>query len=147
MRPAAASPSSKRRGGSEGGFSLIEVVFAASILVVGLLSLAQLLAVTIRAETMARNGAEATRVAQGKLDELMKANFDTNPAVQITPVGTDSLASNVANYFDTPTPRTIRRWQVSAGPATTRILTVRVLVANGTTTFRVLDLSTLLQRW
>lgn len=147
MHPAAESPSSRSCGGSERGSSLIEVVFAALILVVGLLSVAQLLAVTIRAEAMARNGAEATRVAQGKLDALMKASFDTNPQVQITPVGTDSLAANVANYFDTPTARTIRRWRVDAGPASTRVLTVRVLIANGTTTMRLVDLTTLLRRW
>jgi type II secretory pathway pseudopilin PulG len=147
LRPAAESPSSRSRGGSEGGFTLIEVIFAALILVVGLLSVAQLLAVTIRAEALARNGAEATRLAQGELDSLMKASFDTNPNVQITPVGTDSLAANVANYFDTPTPRTIRRWRVDAGPAGTRVLTVRVLIANGSTTMRIVDLTTLLRRW
>jgi type II secretory pathway pseudopilin PulG len=151
--PAGESPSSSSRGGSESGFTLVEVMFAAIILVVGLLSLAQLLAVTIRAESLARNGAEATRLAQGQLDSLMKASLDADPRVQITPTGTDSLAANVNNYFrlytnPVPTrPSSIVRWQVTAGPASTRVITVRVLIANGTTTMRIIDLTSLLRRW
>ena len=145
-----ATPSSGRR--SERGFSLVEVLFSTLILVVGLLSVAQLLAVSIKAESMARNGALGTRWAQGKLDDLMKANFDTNPQVQVTPGGVDSLAADVPNYNDVPPvgpmqPRIIRRWRVVAGPAGTRILAVRVLVGNGSTTARAVDLTTLVRRW
>jgi type II secretory pathway pseudopilin PulG len=147
LLPVGESPSSRPRAGSEGGFTLVEVVFAALILVVGLLSLAQLLAVSIKAESLARNGAEATRLAQGQLDSLMKASLASDPRVQITPTGTDSLASNVANYFSTPTPRSIVRWRVAAGPAGTRVITVRVLIANGTTTMRIIDLTSLLRQW
>jgi Tfp pilus assembly protein PilV len=146
-RPVDVSPSSDTRRRSEGGFTLVEVVFAALILVVGLLSLAQLLGITIRAESMARNGAEATRLAQGQLDSLMKANLDSDPRVQVTPTGTDSLASNVANYFSTPTPRSVVRWRVSAGPAATRVIQVRVFIATGTTSMRIIDLTSLLRRW
>jgi Tfp pilus assembly protein PilV len=123
------------------------VLFSTVLLVTGLVAVATLLAVTIRAESMARHGAEATRLAQARVDALMKANFDTNPSVQVQSPGTDSLGTNVANYFDTPAPNTIVRWRVQAGPAGTRLLTVRVLVANGTTTMRVIDLGTLLRRW
>jgi Tfp pilus assembly protein PilV len=141
------SRSSRATGGREGGFTLVEVVIAAAILIVGLLSLAQLLGVSIRAESLARNGAEATRLAQGQLDSLMKANFDSDPRVQITPTGTDSLTANVTNYFTTPTPRTTLRWRVSAGPAGTRVIHVRVIMPVGTTTMRVIDLTSLLRRW
>lgn len=146
--PAGESPSSSSRGRSERGFTLVEVLFAAMILVSGLLSLAQLLTVTIKAESMARNGAEATRLAQGQLDALMKANFLADPRVAITPTGTDSLAANVTNYFNTPTARSVVRWRVIAtANSRIRVITVRVLVANGTTTMRIIDLTSLLRQW
>ncbi len=150
LHPAVASPSSKPGVGSDGGFTLVEVIVAAMILVVGLLSLAQLLGVSIRAESLARNGAEATRLAQGQLDALMKANFDSDPRVQITPTSVNTLGSNVANYFATPTPRSVVRWRVSAGPAGAlgpRIIQVRVFIAQGSTTMRMVDLTSLLRRW
>lgn len=136
-----------RRRRSEKGFSLVEVIFSTLVLTIGLVSVAQLLAVAIRAETLARNGAQATRWAQGKLDELMKANFDTNLQVQVTPGGVDSLGASIANYNDAPAPRIVRRWRVVAGPAGTRILAVRVIVNNGSTTARTVDLTTLVRRW
>ena len=135
---------------TDAGFSIIEVCFAALIMVVGLVSVAQLLAVTTWAESMARNGALATRMGQGKLDELMKANFDTNPQVQVTPGGVDTLAANVANYFDVDPaapPRWTRRWRVQAGPAATRILTVRTIVQGNSRFRRVVELTTLVRRW
>ena len=149
FRPMAGSSSSRPAGGraSERGFSLVEVLISTLVLVVGLLSVAQLLAVTIKAETMARNGAQATRWAQGKLDELMKANFDTNLQIQVTPGGADSLANPVANYNDTPAIGIVRRWRVQAGPGGTRVLAVRVTVNNATTSGRTIDLTTLVRRW
>jgi len=133
--------------GCDAGFSLVEVTIAAFVLVVGLLALAQLLTITISAESIARNTALATRLGQGKLDELMKADFTSNPQIQVTAGGVNTLAANVANYFDNPAPLITRRWLVQAGPASTRILTVRVIVGDGTTTRRAVDLTTLVRRW
>lgn len=145
--PAAGSSSSGRGARRDEGFSLIEVCFAAFIIAVILSSVAQLLAVAITAERMARNGTLAARMAQGKLDELMRADFATNPQIQLTPVGVDSLSADVANYFDTPQVSVTRRWRVSQGPANTRIVAVRVLAARGTTTARAVDLTTLVRPW
>jgi Tfp pilus assembly protein PilV len=147
-RPVDASPSRQRRPASrtDAGFSLAEVIIALLVTVTGLLSLAQLLAVTAKAEGVARNGALAARMGQDKLDDLMKANFDTSPSLQLTPVGTDTLAANVPNYFDQPAPAVTRRWIVRQGPAGTRILTVRVLVVSGASP-RTVDLTTLVRRW
>lgn len=146
-RPAVGSLSSRRRAGSQSGFSLIEVLISTGLLVFGLASVAQLLGVTIKAESMARHGAEATRLAQAQLDTLMKSNFDTDPRVQVQSPGATSLDGNETNYFATPAANTVVRWRVQAGPAGTRVLTVRVLVANGTTTMRIVDVGTLLRRW
>ncbi len=148
LRPADALPSRQPRPAlrSEAGFSLAEVLIAMIVAVTGLLSLGQLLVVTTRAESGARNGALAARMGQDKLDDLMKQNFDTSPSLQITPVGTNSLAANAANYFDTPATGVTRRWSVQQGPADTRLLTVRVLVASGIAA-RTVDLTTLVRRW
>jgi Tfp pilus assembly protein PilV len=133
---------------SESGFSLAEVLIALVVSMTGLLSLAQLLTVTTGAEAKARNGTQAARMAQDKLDDLMKRSFDADPSLQITPIGTDSLAANVANYFDTPTTTVTRRWIVSAGPAgtATRVVTVRVRITSGLAP-RTVDLTTLVRRW
>jgi len=122
------------------------VLVAALILVIGLLSLAQLLTVSIRAESLARNGAEATRLAQGQLDALMKASF-ADPRLTVWTSGADPLTTDVPNHFGSPRPGVIVRWRVGVGPANTRTLTVRVLMQNGTTSMRIIDVTTLLRQW
>lgn len=67
-------------------------------------------------------------------DDLMKRSFDADPQVQLTPIATDFRASDVANYFDTPAPNTRRRWVVRQGPAGTRAVTMRVMIASGNAT-------------
>jgi len=131
---------------NESGFSLAEVIVALMVAVVGLLALAQLLVVATRAESMARNGALAARLGQDKLDDLMKRNFDTDATMQLTPIATDSLAADVANYFDAPAPNVRRRWVVRQGPSDTRVITMRVMVASGNAA-RTVDLTTLVRRW
>lgn len=147
--PAAASPNSKRQAPRrhDAGFSLAETLVAMAVMVTGLLGIAQLMVVTIKAESMARNGALASRMGQGKLDGLMKANFDTTPQIQITNPLVDSLAADVPNYFDVPEAGIIRRWRVRQGPAGTRLVTVRVLITRGTPGRRTVDLTTLVRRW
>jgi Tfp pilus assembly protein PilV len=130
----------------ESGFSLAEVLIALIVSITGLLSLAQLLAVSLSSETMARNGTLVTRMCQDKLDDLMKRSFDTDAQLQLTPVGTDSLASNVTNYFDNPTGTITRRWIVIQGPAGTRLITVRTTVTSGIAP-RTVSLTTLVRRW
>jgi len=96
-----------------------------------------------------RNAAEATRLAQAKIEELAKLDFATAPAIQIT--GTDSLNADVPNYFDAPIPGLVlRRWQVQAGPSptgTTRLVTVRVINRQGSLGARTVDLTTVLREW
>ena len=115
---------------NERGFSLPEVMIATLLLTVGLVGTAELLAVSLRMHQLAQVSTEATRHAQAKIDELMKANFSTTPAIQITKG--DSLGTNVQNYFDAPATGYTRRWQVEAGPGANpqlRKLTVRVIPA------------------
>ena len=136
-----------KRAATERGFSLVELLVATFVLTVGLVSLAQLVATTAVLHAEARLYSLAAREADLKIDELMKLNLATAPAVQITPANPDSLDQNVANYFDTPAPGITRRWRVQAGPvADTRVVTVRVINA-GLARNQQVDITTIIRQW
>lgn len=135
-----------RTPSTEAGFSLVEVMVAMLVFLVAAVGLAQLLAMTTRMHLTAQNTTEATRLAEGKLDELTALDFVTDPSIQITT--TDVLETNVSNYFDTPDTGVTRRWSVVAGPtATTRMVTVRVINGAGSLGERTIDLTTVLRQW
>lgn len=139
----------KRPCRSEAGFTLVEVVIAMLIFTIGILSMAQLMAVSLRMQDLGRNQTSAVRVAQDKLDQLMSLNFDTSAEVQLT--GENSLDSNVANYFDTDIQGFTRRWQIVAGPdgnPDLRQITIRVIpdVVDRRTT-ATYDLVSIIRRW
>ena len=113
---------------SEGGFSLIEVLIAMLVVTIGLIGMAQLMAVTTVVHSDARQSSVATELGQAKLDELSGMDLETALPVQVTPPSPDSLTENVANYFDEPTDTITRRWKVENGPTDgTRVVTVRVI--------------------
>src|SRR5688500_7923149 len=125
QRPGAYS-SSSAAANDDRGFSLVEVLISMVIMMVGLVAVAQLLAVSVHTHLLGRRTSESSLLAADKLEELAKLNHATAAAVQITPVSPDSLTTSVANYFDQVDGYT-RRWQVTAGPvAGTRRVTVRV---------------------
>lgn len=125
------------------------------ILTVALVSMAELMAITLRMQMLGRNSTAATRLAQDKVDELMTQNFNTALAVGIG----GSLTGDVADHFDDTTDGGNnvykRRWVVAAGPAdpgvpanTIRILTVRVTpLVNDLRTAPPTDLTTLIRCW
>ena len=132
---------------SSRGASLIEVLIATLILTIGLVGMAQLMGVSMLMHLNAREATTATQLAQAKVDELMKLNMATAPAVQITPAGPDSLTNDVANYFDAPQAAITRRWRIQPGPAAnTRVLTVRVINARARQGGQV-DVSTIIRQW
>lgn len=106
------------------GFTLVEATVAALILTVGLVAVAQLLTISVRMHRIGRDAAQAARLAQDKVEELMKMNFATGPAVQI---GGD-LDGDAPDHFDVPAATGYtRRWQVAPGPnANPRLRTVTV---------------------
>jgi type II secretory pathway pseudopilin PulG len=124
---------------NESGFTLPEVVVAMFVCVVGLIAMAQMLAVTLRMQQLGRNATSAVRMAQDKIDELSSMNFVASAPVQCG----GSLTANVANYNDVPVVSGQaqpyrRRWLVQAGPdadAQLRQVTVRLIpdIANRTT--------------
>ena len=128
--PLANSPSAS----SQRGFTLVEVIVAMLICVVGLVAMAGLLAVTLRMQQLGRNSTSAVRMAQDKIDELSAMNFNTEP--QISCGG--SLTTNAANHNDVPVVNGVnqpyrRRWLVQAGPDADpqlRMVTVRLIPDN-----------------
>ena len=108
----------------ERGFTLIEVLIAMVILTVALVSMAELMAITLRMQMLGRNETAAIRLVQSKIDELVAINF-TNASVAVG----GSLTGDVANYNDNPDPGFHRRWQITAiaGEARVRMLTVRII--------------------
>ncbi|MEX2272363.1 MAG: prepilin-type N-terminal cleavage/methylation domain-containing protein [Vicinamibacterales bacterium] len=147
-RPAACRCNSRLHK-DDRGFSLVEVLISMVIMMVGLVAVAQLLAVSVHTHSLGRRTSEASILATAKLEDLAKLNHATAAAVQIT--GVDSLTANVANYFDQPAGPDghTRRWQVSAGPAAgTRRVTVRVVPpANRVPWLKPVDVTTILRQW
>lgn len=124
-------------------------MIASVILTVGLVALADLLAVSIRLHMLGRNSTEAVRLAQDKFEELMKLDFSAAPQIQLT--GANSLDDDVEDYVDNPSPEYVRRWQVDPGPdgnPDLRQVTVRVIpaLADGRVTATV-ELVTILRHW
>lgn len=111
----------------EGGFTLIEVLFAMIIMVVALVAMAQMMAITVRMQMLGRNETAAVRLIQAKIDDLVSLNYFP-PINHLADVG-GSLTSDVAGYFDPSTGGYKRRWQIEAIPGQTEVrkLTVRVI--------------------
>lgn len=135
------------RPSDERGFTLVESLVAMVVLTVGLVSLAQLLAVSLRMQQLGRNETQAVRLAQDKMDQLMSLSFDASLDIAIG----GSLAANNANHFDTDEPGYTRRWVVVAGPdgnADLREITIRVIPnSNDRRTSSEYDLVSIIRRW
>jgi prepilin-type N-terminal cleavage/methylation domain-containing protein len=144
------------------GFTVIEVLVAMVILTVGLVSMAELMAVTLRLQQLGRNQTAATRLAQDKIDELMSQNWGgAAPSAQLAVGG--SLTADVANHFDIPPTFAgstalsyRRRWVVTNGPDDLpavvanklRVITVRVTpVVTDRRTYTPTDLTTIVRCW
>lgn len=117
---------------NERGFTLVEVLISMVILTVALVSMAEMMAITLRMQQLGRNDTAASRLAQDKIDELMTAYFDSAAAIQLG----GSIDADVVNYNDAPLGDDgqpsgfTRRWVVTAGPdasADLREVTVRVI--------------------
>lgn len=95
---------------------------------VGLMAMAELMAVTIRMQQLGRNATSASRLAQDKIDELNTVGFGAGAMA----CG-GSFTVPVPNHFDAPVNANgdyTRRWVVSAGPDASprlRQVTVRVM--------------------
>jgi hypothetical protein len=123
------------------------VLIAMVILTVALVSLAEMMAITLRMQMMGRNETAAVRLIQGKIDELVNLNFFAPSINALANVG-GSLTTDTASYFDTPAEGFKRRWQIEAiaGETEVRKLTVRVIpTINDRRTNADLQLSTVIR--
>ena len=84
----------KGRPTGEGGFTLLEVIVAISILTFGLLAVASMQLTAIRGNYNASNITEATTVAQDRLEELMGLAYGH----------IDLAGGGVTNHPNPPTP-------------------------------------------
>ena len=128
------------------GFTLVEVLICTLILATGMVAIAAMLAFTLQMQIGAREAARSMRLAQAKLDELMKADFASEPTIQL---GGD-LTADVANHFEA-SPDGLDgitvRWAVADGPADdTRIVTVRVVNLRAQQ-YRETNLATIVRDW
>ena len=104
----------KKSSNGAPGFSLIETLVAATIVIVALAALAQLFVIAVAANQRAKSSTVATVLAQAKLEELMA--IDGN-----VPAGTDFIdgRGQWIGTGDSPLPGTvyIRRWVAKPLPA------------------------------
>jgi len=105
------------------GFSLIEVLVAATLMTVAATGLAQLSVVAMRVNDGARSAAVATLLASDKLEQLRGVAW-----AELGPSPPDALFENTTGYFDAPHPDFIRRWSIeSLAPGGAWLLQVSVI--------------------
>jgi prepilin-type N-terminal cleavage/methylation domain-containing protein len=139
---------SGRAGGPESGFTLIELMIAIIVLVVGILGLASTMANMTRYQDLSAAHADMTALADNRIEMLrVAATYRTADTMQLV-VGGDHAAP-AAPYTATVVERGrtyILTWVVTAGPAATRNVTVRVRpVVDDARTPSRLDFPTLIQ--
>ena len=93
-----------RCSNNERGFTLVEAMVAMMVCTIGLVAMAELMAVTLRLQQLGRNSTSAVRLAQDKIDELTTMPFNPaaanyNPA---SPAAVRSTRRPDANHNDTP---------------------------------------------
>ncbi len=125
-------PGLERPGRS--GFTLIELIVALVILVMGILAANALVIGVSRTQRRSTVRAEMTEVGQSKLEELRAyATMATADTVQLLVGG--SLTTSQTNHADTVSGgrdrRFILRWEVEGSPYDIRGVTIRVVPLNG----------------
>lgn len=100
----------------EQGFTLIECIIAMVVTVVGLLATLTLIAFAVKSYTISSDLAIANSLAKAKIEELR--NISQPPG--------GNLTNNTAGYFDQPTSKFIRRWQITSDSVGTQTVSVGV---------------------
>jgi prepilin-type N-terminal cleavage/methylation domain-containing protein len=142
------TPVTTPTGRSEAGFTLVELMIAIVVLVVGLLGMASTMATMTRYQDLAAVHADMTALGDHKIEQLrVAATYQTAEIAQLDVGG--SLTVPTALHVDTLVERGrtfIRLWEVQAGPGGARQVTVRVRPqVDDARTPAQLDFSTLIQ--
>lgn len=114
----------KRRAARQSGFSLVELMIAMVVLVVGSLGVASLVIYGIRLQDFSAHSTQAAALAKAKVEQLRV----TDAADPTRSLG-GSMTSDVPDHFDTPPGGStfVRRWVIAQGPAGTQQVTVTVV--------------------
>jgi prepilin-type N-terminal cleavage/methylation domain-containing protein len=133
----------------EAGFTLVELMIAIVVIVIGVLGMSSVTASSIRQQDLTAARTDMAALADNKFEELRGfagAVARTADTMQLVVGG--NLAANVANYNDAVTERGrtyTRRWIVTAGVGGTRNVTVRIIPpAVGTRTVQSKDFHSLI---
>jgi prepilin-type N-terminal cleavage/methylation domain-containing protein len=118
----------------EHGFSMIEMMVAIVVILIGLVSIVAISVYVSRANVTSNNLSVLATAAQSQIDLLRQAQWTATTEDPVITVG-GSLSSNVANHSttlsNTPAGDLIIRWQVTQGPtADIRYVTVNVIQVN-----------------
>jgi prepilin-type N-terminal cleavage/methylation domain-containing protein len=146
-----ANPSaSPQRPAQRAGFTIVEIIVAVMILVIGLLAMAGIIGATAQLQQLTSSRAEITTLAETKLEELRAYGMSatTDPLRAKLAIG-GSLTTPTAGYRDTvPNVRGktyARSWAISQDVVGTRRVRVRVKpVIDGRNDAKWLDFTTLI---
>ena len=86
--------------------------------VIGLLASYSLIVYAVRNYSMSRDLVIANSLAKAKIEEISNSPQPTG----------GSLANNVTGYFDSPTDRFIRRWQINSNSFGTKTINVTIIM-------------------
>ncbi len=112
----------QRRNG-ENGFSLIEVLIALVVIVIGVMAVYSMMVMGIRLQVLSRDTTLAIGLAEVKLEELRYMD----PADPERTLGGD-LNSNVVDHFENANGNLFTvRWKVDPGPINTQDITIGVV--------------------
>jgi len=112
----------QRRNG-ENGFSLIEVLIALVVIVIGVLAVSSMMVLAIRLQVLSRDTTLAIGLAEVKLEELRYMD----PADPERTLGGD-LKSNVVDHFENANGNLFTvRWKIDPGPINTQDITIGVV--------------------
>jgi prepilin-type N-terminal cleavage/methylation domain-containing protein len=132
----------------ESGFTLVELMIAIIVLVVGVLGLASTMVSMTRYQALGITHADMTALGDHKLEQLrVAATYETADTMQLVVGG--SVTVPTAQHVDTLVERGrtyVRLWQVQAGPGGTRQVLLRVQpLVDDVRTPAQLDFTTLIQ--
>lgn len=106
------------------GFSLIEVLVATTVMVVGVATLAQLFALALNANAAASQTTMVTVLAQQKMEQLRAEPFDLPRSPP------DALTRDTPGFCDLVDGVYVRRWSVETLPSNPDTLVFQVLVTH-----------------
>jgi prepilin-type N-terminal cleavage/methylation domain-containing protein len=139
-----------RRGRGENGFTLIELMLAIIVVVVGLLGIASTMASMSRYQDLSAARTDMAALADNKF-EILRAAAATRTVDTLALAIGGSLTVATAPWTDVVTERGrtyVRLWLVAAGVGGTRDVTLRIQPqVDDRRTPRLIDFQTLITKW